>query len=232
MNVMDRAEDLSQRRRLLAIAAAGLVLAICAVVLPLRDWFGGFLDWVQNLGPWAPVVFVVVYIVSVVFLLPGWIMTVGAGLTFGIVEGAVLVSISATTAATVAFLIGRHLARDRVERYAENHAAFRAIDDAIGAKGWKILIFLRMSPAIPWNISNYLYGLTKLRLHHYIIGTLIGMQPGNLLLLYLGAAGRLTIEGGDVTGPQIAFMIFGFLITVGVTLWIAQVARRAVAESG
>src|SRR6185295_1888284 len=94
---------------------------------------------------------------------PGALLTIGAGLLFGLMKGAVLVLVSATVAAALAFLAARHLARHRVEGWARKSPRFEAIDAGIREQGWKVVALLRLSPLVPFSLSNYLYGLTAVR---------------------------------------------------------------------
>ena len=121
------------------------------------------------------------YALATVLFLPAWIFTVGAGLTFGLVWGTVVAICGATIGATLAFLISRYAARRAVsQRFAANKK-FAAIDQAIGKQGWKMVALLRLSPLIPFNLSNYLYGLSAIELLPYILASFFGMLPGTLL---------------------------------------------------
>ena len=97
------------------------------------------LAWIESLSAWGSMVFIVLYILATVLFLPGSILTLGAGLLFGLVLGFVYVSIASTVGATAAFLIGRYLARDWVARKIEGNRTFQAIDDAVGEGGWRIV---------------------------------------------------------------------------------------------
>ena len=127
---------------------------------------------------------------ATVLFLPCSVLTVGAGFAFGIAWGTLVVSIGSTTGASLAFLISRYVARDRIVAIAEKNAKFKAIDRAIGRQGWKMVGLLRLSPAIPFNLSNYVYGLTAVRFWPYVLASWIGMFPVTLLYVYLGAFGQ------------------------------------------
>ena len=137
------------------------------------------LDWVAGLGPTGVIAFVVIYILACVFMLPGSVLTLGAGAVFGVVKGSVIVSVAATLGATAAFLVGRYFARDRVAKMIEGNARFRAIDEAVGREGWKIVGLTRLSPVFPFNLLNYAYGITKVSLRDYFLASWIGMLPGD-----------------------------------------------------
>src|SRR5262245_19072728 len=127
------------------------VLAIAAILIAVRyvDAAGllrSALDAIARLGPAGPVLFAPVYIRATVLLLPGSVLTLGAGAVFGVARGAVIASISATLAATAAFLVGRYLARDWVARKIEGNPKFKAIDLAVAREGWKIVGLTRLSP--------------------------------------------------------------------------------------
>src|SRR5262249_8687408 len=135
------------------IAVVAVLLIARALDAPARLREALFL--VRDLGAWGPALFVVLYVAATVLFLPGWILTLGAGAVFGLVRGAVTVSLAATLGATAAFLIGRYLARDAVARRLAAHPRFAAIDAGVAREGWKIVLLTRLSPAFPFNLLNY-----------------------------------------------------------------------------
>jgi uncharacterized membrane protein YdjX (TVP38/TMEM64 family) len=100
---------------------------------------------------------------------------VGAGLAYGVVTGSFLVWLSASLGATVAFLLGRTVARDAIARRVETNAKFASIDRAVGREGLKIVFLTRLSPAFPFVLLNYAYGLTTVSLRDYVLGTTLGI---------------------------------------------------------
>src|SRR5215471_9687887 len=95
-------------------AIAGVALVLALKYFHVQDLLKAALDWIGKLGPWGPVLFVVLYIVATVLFVPGSVLTLGAGAVFGVTLGSVCVSISATLGATAALLVGRYLARDAI----------------------------------------------------------------------------------------------------------------------
>ncbi|MEA2649986.1 MAG: hypothetical protein QOG61_2421, partial [Candidatus Binataceae bacterium] len=132
------------------------------------------LQWISALGAVAPIVFIAAYIAACVLFIPGSIMTIGAGVLFGVIRGSIYVSIGATLGATAAFLVGRYFARDWVAAKLAGNATFSAIDAAVGREGWKIVGLTRLSPVFPFNLLNYAYGLTSVSLRDYLLASWIG----------------------------------------------------------
>ncbi len=191
------------------------------------------LDWVAGLGPAGVFAFIVIYVLACIFMLPGSVLTLGAGAIFGVVKGTAICSVAATLGATAAFLVGRYLARDRVVKMIEGNERFRAIDDAVGREGWKIVGLTRLSPVFPFNLLNYAYGITKVSLRDYVLASWIGMLPGGVMYVYLGSlAGSLAALGGHGRGrtpAQWALYGVGLLATVVVTVFVTRIARAALA---
>ena len=193
------------------------------------------LAWIDSLGVIAPVVFILLYIVITVAFLPASVVTLGAGVVFGVVKGSIFVFVGAMLGATAAFLVGRYLARDWIANKIAGNEKFAAIDEAIGREGRKIIFLIRLSPAFPFNVLNYALGLTKVSLQDYVLGT-TGIIPGTIMYVYLGSlAGNLAMLGsGDApSNPGItwAIRIIGFIATVAVTLYVTRVARKALQEA-
>lgn len=201
----------------------------------LQNQLVGTLDWIDSLGAIAPIVFILLYIVVTVAFVPASIVTLGAGVVFGVVKGSLYVFIGAMLGATAAFLVGRYLARDWIGKKIANNDKFRAIDEAIAREGGKIIFLIRLSPAFPFNLLNYGLGLTKVSLRDYILGT-TGIIPGTIMYVYLGSlAGNLaTLGAGDApSNPTITWTIriMAFIATVAVTLYVTRIARKALSES-
>jgi uncharacterized membrane protein YdjX (TVP38/TMEM64 family) len=183
-------------------AVVALLLVARAVDVPglLRQ----ALDGIRGLGPWGAALFVGLCVVATVLFLPGSVLTLGAGAVFGVVRGSLLVSLAATLEATAAFLVGRHAARGWVAGRIEGNLTFRAIDEAVGREGWKIVGLPRLSPVFPFNLLNYAFGVTRVRLRDYVAASWAGMIPGTVMYVYPGAlAGDLATlpAGGRTRAP-------------------------------
>jgi uncharacterized membrane protein YdjX (TVP38/TMEM64 family) len=225
-----------------AIKWLSVVLILVSVLLIFRHLPAGQVvqalqGWIDRLGLWGPVLFGLLYVVAVVLLVPASVLTLAAGALFGLVAGTVVVSLAATTGAALAFLISRHLARDLVARKVAQNPKYAAIDRAISASGWKIVALLRLSPAVPFNLQNYLYGLTGIPFWTCVLTSWLAMLPGTFLYVYLGYAGRAGLEaaGGEAgarsrTPGEWALTAVGLLATVVVTVYVTRLAHQAVKQ--
>lgn len=225
----------AKRSRLIVkVVLAVVVIAGVVVVtrfIDLQQIFGNALDWISGLGPTGPLVFVLLYILACVLLLPGSLLTLGAGVVFGVIEGSVVVSVGSTLGATCAFLVGRYLARDWVGAKIAGNDKFKAIDEAVAVEGWKIVGLTRLSPIFPFNLLNYAFGLTQVKLKHYLIASWLGMMPGTIMYVYIGSlAGDLASLGSGErtrsTGEWILYGI-GLAATVVVTVFVTRIAKKA-----
>ena len=213
----------------LALGAIGL-FALWRL-LPAKEWLEGFSRWVAGLGALGGVLYALAYVGAALLFVPGIVLTIGAGVLFGLGWGMVIVSLASTSAAALAFLIARHLARKRVERLVQRDARFEAIDGAIAEKGWTIVALLRLSPLVPFSLSNYLYGLTSVSFLPYVAASWAGMLPGTLLYVYLGSAGRTLGAGGAKTPWEWALLGAGLAATAAVTVLLTRIARRQLAQN-
>jgi uncharacterized membrane protein YdjX (TVP38/TMEM64 family) len=218
-------------------SVAVIVLSVMLIFrkLPVGPAIEALQGWIGRRGFWGPVVFGLIYIVAVVALAPGSALTLAAGALFGLGVGTITVSIASTTGAALAFLIARYLARDQVLRMVKKDPRFDAIDRAISESDWKIIALLRLSPAVPFNLQNYLYGLTGARFWPAMLTSWITMLPGTFLYVYLGHVSRAGLEavsGGQRhrTPGEWAMIVVGLLATVAVTVYVTRLARRALKE--
>jgi pyruvate/2-oxoglutarate dehydrogenase complex dihydrolipoamide dehydrogenase (E3) component/uncharacterized membrane protein YdjX (TVP38/TMEM64 family) len=222
-------------RRLL-VAIGGLVLIVAAFrLLPVADYLLAFVSWIRGAGLAGMAVFALAYVVACVFFLPAFILTFGAGFAYGVALGSLLVWISASAGATVAFLLGRTVARDAIGRRVAANARFAAIDRAVGREGLKIVFLTRLSPVFPFTLLNYAYGLTKVSFRDFVAGTFAGMIPGVVMYVYLGSlfTSVSEIAAGSTSGglAKQLFWWFGLLVTIGVAVFVGRVAKRALDEA-
>ena len=154
----------------------------------LRDTLISFLEWVQRIGPWGAVLFAAAYVPAAVLFVPGSLLTLGAGFVFGLAKGTVIVSLGSTAGAAAAFIVARSLAHDWVARRLARRPTLAAIGRAVETDGFKIVLLTRLSPVFPFNLLNYVYGLTSVPFRTYVLASWIGMLPGTIMYVYLGSA--------------------------------------------
>ncbi|MFB2938225.1 TVP38/TMEM64 family protein [Aerosakkonemataceae cyanobacterium BLCC-F154] len=185
----------------------------------------------EGLGSVGALAFIALYIIATVAFLPGSILTLGAGVVFGVVMGSFYVFIGATIGATAAFLVGRYLARNWVAKKIADKKNFGAIDRAVGEEGFKIVLLTRLSPIFPFNLLNYAYGVTGVSLKDFVLAS-IGMIPGTIMYVYIGSLAGSIATIGTQSQPgnpnaQWAIRIIGFIATVAVTIYVTKLARKA-----
>lgn len=198
-------------------------IALQQVFTQLQQWgWGGVLA------------FIGLYILATVALIPGSLLTLGAGLLYGIVQGTLYVFVGASLGATAAFLIGRYWARNWVAQKLQNQPKFQAIDRAVKQQGFKVVLLTRLSPIFPFTLLNYAFGITGVSLRDYVLGCL-GMLPGTILYVYLGSlAGSLATLGTptQAVNPVWQWLIsgLGLLATFTVVLLVSRIARQTLSR--
>lgn len=216
----------------IGVVAIIIAVIILAVIfrLPTRTQtlLQTALGWIKELGYWGPTVFILLYIVSCVALVPASVLTIGGGTIFGVVQGTIYVSIAATLGATAAFLVGRYLVREWIYRKIGMHPVFAAVDKAVAQEGWKIVFLTRLCPIFPFFLMNYAYGLTRVSLRHYVLATWIGIMPGSTLFVYIGSLANVA----DVQTTTAGWILKGFILVTAIwaTVQISRIARRALSK--
>ena len=211
-----------------ALGALALVaLAAVWLLLPVREWVEAFRGRLAGLGPAGVALFAALYTLATVALGPAWMLTLVAGLVWGL-AGVPVVLGSATLGASVAFLIGRHLARDRVAALVARDDRLRALARAVDRGGWRVVGLVRLSPLFPFGLQSYLFGVTRIPLVPYALATLAGIAPATTLYVYVGSLGTAGLDGDAANGP-LGWALLG-LGLVATALVVRLVARRAKAE--
>jgi uncharacterized membrane protein YdjX (TVP38/TMEM64 family) len=219
-------------RRVLAVAFGIGGLVALFTLLPVASWLVTVVAWIRDQGPAGPFLFAIAYVLAAVLLLPGSVLTIGGGFAFGPLWGLVLVSPVSVMAATAAFILGRTVARGWVTRRLGKDSRLEAIDAAVGQNGLKIVLLLRLSPLFPFNALNYLLGLTRVRVRDFVLGSWLGMLPVTALYVYIGSLVNTASELASGSRPATglaghALLVVGLVATLGVTVLLTRIARRA-----
>jgi uncharacterized membrane protein YdjX (TVP38/TMEM64 family) len=210
----------------LALRPGNLCHLLCSTLL-----------WVQAQGAAGVIAYIGIYNLATVLFVPGALLTLGGGALYGVVWGSVYALGASILGATLAFAIGRYLARGAVCRRLRSHPHFQALDAAVTRSGFKIVLLTRLSPMLPFNLLNYAYGVTNVSLKHYLLGSL-GMVPGTLMYVYLGAlVGDVATLGSQPDlSPQAQILqgllhARGLVATATATLAIARCARHTLQQT-
>jgi uncharacterized membrane protein YdjX (TVP38/TMEM64 family) len=214
-----------------AVKLAGMVVPILLGIGLGRlasPYLPQFTAWVNTLGPWAPLAFVVAYMAAAVLMLPAFLLTMAGGAVFGIVNGALLVLLGATLGGVCAFLLGRTILRDWVAKQVAKNATLAVVDRVIGQDGLRLMMLIRLSGAVPFVLTNYALGVTTVRLRDFTIA-MLGMTPTILAFATFGQAGVQSATG-EATMPTWVLAL-GIGATVLLAVLLTRIAQRAIREA-
>lgn len=186
-----------------------------------------FMEWIESNPAIGLVGFIAIYVVCTILFIPASLLTLGAGFVFscmfglglGLLLGSLTVFLGACIGAVLAFLIGRYLLRDCVKGLSSKYAIFEALDIALQEKGFRIMLLLRLSPIIPFNVIDYLASITAVSFKDYTLA-LVGIIPGVMLYVFLGASAGSLAEGALAKENATITIV---VIVVGVVFGIAAV---------
>jgi len=218
--------------------------------------FNGLISWIADNPAGGFFVFAGVYTLLTVMLIPGSVLTIGSGLAFGTAfglgkgtaVGAAAVILGASTGATLAFLMGRYLLKEAIEIWSERFKILKALDRALEMRGFEVVLLMRLSPVIPFNVFNFVMGSTSCTLRNYVLASIIGIIPGTTAFVFIGALiGDASFENskaglspseGDVVIPsqceddpkertiRVTILIVGAIATVIAVVILTIYARR------
>jgi uncharacterized membrane protein YdjX (TVP38/TMEM64 family) len=217
------------KNRKVVFGILGLVLlGIALMFLPLKVWSYELQIWIQSFGIIAPLVFVLTYIITTIFMIPGSFLTLIAGAIFGLWYGVFYVVIGSNLGALAAYLLAQSKLREKFMMMTEGNVNFIALDKAIGENGFKMVLLTRLSPAFPFTLLNYFLGLTSVKIGAYTAGNFLGMLPATFLYVYIGSLANVAVSAASTW--QLAMRIVGLLATIGVVIYVTRLARKAIKE--
>jgi len=211
----------TNRRFWVSVALLVLILFYCFSPSKLFLDRESLVTYLRTLGIWSPILFVIIYAVSTIIGAPSVIFTIAGGAVFGLVWGTIYSVIGATLGAVGAFWLSRYLLRGWVERRFGGHPTLQRFEAAIALHALQFVLIVRFPPITPFNVENFLFGLTSIAWQPYIIGTFIGIIPGTIAYTWLGVTGADTLQGGSYISFILAISFFVFLsvLTLLVSRW-------------
>ena len=212
--------------RPIVLIGAVLVVLICAKVFNLGDKIGPLRGWIDSMGVAGIFVFMGIYIVAVVAAIPGSALTVGAGALFGSFIGILTVSVGSTVGASLAFLISRYFARDAAARWLSKSEKFKKLDDMTEKHGAIMVALTRLVPVFPFNLLNYVFGLTKVPFWTYVLWSWLCMLPGTIVYVVGADAFTKGIEEGKVPWGLIGIIVVAFILIA----FLAKKAKNRIKE--
>lgn len=213
----------AKRRRL----TPGIALAMGAVAM-YALWHYGYLTpesvmlFLQSHPSLAPIVFLAIYAMSVMCLVPTLPLNLGAGLLWGPLGGGVITILGASAGAAGAFLAARYFSFsiDHSNAWFSNRI-WDWMRAEVGLRGWRTVAFVRANPVFPFGLASYFFGLTSIRFRQYILTTVLSIAPLSIVFAAVGHSLGGIVLGGDAGILLEDIMIMSLVVTSLVFLRMA-----------
>lgn len=216
--------------QLAGLAIAGGTLLVLSRLFPVIDTLADVQQHVMRWGVWSAIWYPLLYACCNVLLLPGGVLSVGAGFFFGLWWGFFIALAGNVSGAAISFFISRSIGRKWMKRRLMRNRTLEALEPAIEKEGWKIILLSQLHPLFPTSLLNYLYGLTRIRFRTCMVWVAIGQAPGLFLYSYLGTLGQLglNLARGKSHPRPIEYWIWlgGFVSAAIVMILLGRIALR------
>jgi len=166
--------------------------------------------WLSRGGVWTPLIYIAVYVLATVLILPSTALNLTGGAIFGPWLGTLWTSVAALIAAVVSFSFTRTVGREVV--VARLGGKFQVMDDRLKQGGLFYMFALRLLPIIPYGLVNFTAGLTSIKFRDYFLGTLLGTVPGILPFVLLGSFGLKALQTGEILPLLVALSMIALLV--------------------
>ena len=201
----------------------------------MSEWLGAVVTHLSTLGPWGPVLFVLLYIVASLTMAPAFILTFAAGAVWGLWRGSLFVYIGALLGASAVHLLAGRLVRSRVVQWLDRDPRVAAVRRAVAEQGIWMMFLLRLSPLVPFVQLNYALVLSGVNYRDYVLAT-VGMWPTIVMYVYYGkVAGDVAALAAGVApkrGPEYyVLLVIGLVATIVATTMVTRAAKKAMAAS-
>jgi len=229
-----------QVRRAIVVQLSGLFAIVAGIflasrILPVVDLLASVQQHVMHWGVWSAICYPLLYACCNVLLLPGGLLSVGAGFFFGLWWGFFIALFGNVTGAAISFFISRWIGRQWLKRKLSGNRTLGALKPAVEREGWKIILLSQLHPLFPTSLLNYLYGLTQIRFRTCMLWVAIGQAPGLFLYSYLGTLGQLglNLARGKTHPRAIEYWVWlgGFASAAVILILLGRIALRVLQEA-
>ncbi len=193
-----------------------IIIVLVAMIIAKETGFLSFItdiskmqSYFQGLGMTAYILYILIYIVVALFMLPASVTTIVGGIVFGPIIGGLLALIGSTIGATCSFIVAKYIARDFIVTKFKDNPIFDKIESGVKENGTNFLILTRLVPIFPYNLQNYAYGLTNMGVLKFMVVSLICMAPGAFIYAFM--AGEIATNGVFLT-LLVEFAIAGTIL--------------------
>jgi uncharacterized membrane protein YdjX (TVP38/TMEM64 family) len=199
------------------------------------DWLAPIVQQVAEVGQWAPLLFIALYVVASLLVAPAFILTFSAGALFGLWRGTLYVYIGAVLGSSAVYVVAAPLARSRLLRWVDRDPRVAAARRAVVDRSAWIMFLLRLSPLVPYSFLNYALALSGVRYRDFLLAS-VGMIPAIVMYVYYGkVVGDVAIVAAGVLPPRgpeyYILLIVGLVVTIAATTLITRAARKAIEEA-
>jgi uncharacterized membrane protein YdjX (TVP38/TMEM64 family) len=199
------------------------------------DWLAPVVLRLMDLGPWAPLFFILAYIVASITLAPAFLLTLAAGAVFGLWRGTMVVYVGAVLGSSAVYALAFPLAHSRLLQRIDRDPRVAAVRHALVGEGTWVMFLLRLSPLVPYNLLNYALALSGVRYRDYLLAS-VGMLPAIVMYTYYGkVVGDVAALAAGVAPPRgpeyYVLLVLGLAATVLATTMITKAARRQMRAS-
>lgn len=200
----------------LILAAVGVGVAFD---VPTVD---GMTAWLDRTGPlgWVAAGLGLALVLTVPA--PRSALSLLAGAVAGFWPGLGLVVAGGLTGGLVAFGLSRWLGRGAASRLFG--ARLYRLDRLIGERGFLPVLTARLLPAPPFAVVSYLAGLSNVRFVPYALATTVGLLPGSLL--YVGVGASATGAGSWLVRLGLPLQILVAVVALLTLILVWRLRRR------
>lgn len=206
--------------RFLSLALLSVLIASMLIFYRHKINPADLQQFIRSLGTLGPLIFILAYAIAVISFVPGSILTLTGGLLFGPVLGTLYNITGAVLGATGSFVISRFIAHDWIQKMMSKK--LKIIAKAISEEGWRVVAMLRLVPLVPFNMLNYLLGVTSIRIWHYVSASAVFMLPGCFAYTYLGYVGLEAASGAEGWVRKLLFA----LALLGLVIFLPHIITR------
>lgn len=204
------------------VPIVGSTLLLMTVAFPYGYWLKE--NWEIGTGLY----FGTIVLFCGLSLLPTNVIGIVGGWAFGFELGILLLIAGICLASLLSFAIHARIAGDKLPHIFESHPKAGAVYKALLGKSFRrttlIIFLLRLSPAMPFALTNFLMASARVSVKSFILGTFFGMLPRSSAVVFVGA-GLSELNFEDTQGTWL--IIFGIIATIVSVLMISIISKRA-----
>jgi len=178
--------------------------------------------FVECYGVFSPVIYIILFTIVPLTLLPDSILAIAGGMCFGMVGGIIYTMIGASFGGALSFFLAKSLGHKVFNKFIKKDIS--NLENSIKNKGFVLVFVLRLIPLFPFDVISYAAGFSGVKFKDFALATILGIIPGVFVFINIGDKSAQTASSSFYV--SIALLVGLIVISYSLKKRISEVINK------